>query len=362
MRPADPLGKGPGGRGFSTGEPMRVWSVAILTASTAFATTATAGVSFRQVESEDGVVGYAVEIDGEPFTTLVVDPAYAKPFWHPVAAPGGVSVVRGLESEDLLADSKKATHTPHPHHKGIWIAIEKVTSGGRRGDHWHERDVIRNRKLSAVVVDDEEGGYVTIGLENHWLAGGEPLLVETTEWTLTADRLIAADVTLAPPGDDAVTFIDTKEGFFSVRVANELREDQFVRRYPPGRVTDSDGSDGAKASWGRRHDWVDYAGTTDGTPAGVAIFDHPENPYRARYHVRGYGLFAANPFGESAYTNGELDPRTVTIAPGETLRLRYAAWVHGGATPEEVAARYAAYAGSAGLGEEGGDIDGEPVQ
>ena len=64
----------------------------------------------------------------------------------------------------------------------------------------------------------------------------------------------------------------------------------------------------------------------------VAIFDHPRNPhYPTHWHVRGYGLFSANPFGLADYRQ-RLRARTATgpCAAGERATFRYRVLWHAG--------------------------------
>src|SRR2546426_6254040 len=68
-------------------------------------------------------------------------------------------------------------------------------------------------------------------------------------------------------------------------------------------MVNSTGATGEKRIWGKRADWVDYYGNVAGEDVGIAIFDHPENFRHPTYwHARGYGLFAANPFGTREFT------------------------------------------------------------
>jgi hypothetical protein len=133
---------------------------------------------------------------------------------------------------------------------------------------------------------------------------------------------------------------DTKEGTFAIRLATALQE-------PDGHMLNSEGAVGEKAIWGKRANWVDYSGTVGGEKLGLAIFDHPSNPKHPTYwHARGYGLFAANPFGERDFYRDKTRDGSVTIPAGGTFVLRYRVLIHAGDAGEaQVAEAYQRYAG-----------------
>src|SRR5947209_7771092 len=81
----------------------------------------------------------------------------------------------------------------------------------------------------------------------------------------------------------------------------------------------------------RRHTsyWRDWSSDVCSSDL-VTIFDHPGNSPRARWHVRAYGLFAANPFGLKVFTGDKSQDGSVTLEPGKTLRLRYRVVIHPG--------------------------------
>ena len=304
------------------------WAIPVLLL-TALLETATLPVAAAEAvvdlqQSDDRVT---VHIGNETFTEYVFH-GYKKPFFRDLHVAGGLVVTRSLDAADV---------TDHPHHKGLWIAVDEV--GESR--HWNENQTIRSESVKIVQQRDGDADrpavFTTV---NTWLnADAEPLLTETTTWTITSDRLIAAVIQLTPAGTQPVTFHDTKEGFFAVRMANALRV-----KGGSGKITNAHGDQGEDRVWGQPAEWVDYSGTKDGQAVGIALFDHPDNPRPSRYHVRDYGLFAISPFGESAYTNGKQDAQPVTLAPGEELTLRYAAFVHtGNATAADVAARHQRY-------------------
>jgi hypothetical protein len=80
--------------------------------------------------------------------------------------------------------------------------------------------------------------------------------------------------------------------------------------------------------------WVDYTGPVDGETVGIAIFSHPSSfRPKTRWHVRGYGLFAANPFGYRDFPKPDLSEQgAVTIPKGDELKLRYRVLLHKGDT------------------------------
>lgn len=224
----------------------------------------------------------------------------------------------GLITRKLEAQASK--EYDHIHHKGIWLSIDEVNEIR----FWAEKGIIKN---ADAVVLCAAGNPAKFCVTNHWLGSdGQPLLIETTQISVFANRLLAYDTTFAAAGQ-AVTFNDTKEGLFGIRLPNAMRE--AVAHAP---VVGSNGEVGTKALWGKAMDWIDYTGPVDGRLCGVAIMDHPDNFRPSRYHVRDYGLFSISPFGEASYTNGAQPAQPHTIAAGGTLRLRYGLYVHAGDT------------------------------
>ena len=101
-------------------------------------------------------------------------------------------------------------------------------------------------------------------------------------------------------------------------------------------------------TWGKRAAWCDYFGPVEGKTVGIAIFDHPQNPQHPTWwHVRDYGLFAANPFGVHDFEKKPAGSGNLTIPAGQSVTFRYRVLLHEGDDRQaEIARRYQEYAGA----------------
>jgi hypothetical protein len=118
---------------------------------------------------------------------------------------------------------------------------------------------------------------------------------------------------------------DTEEGSLGIRFADEFREDRGAV------LMNSDRLSGTDRIWGKRAKWVDYSTELKGETAGVLILDHPSNPkYPTFWHARGYGLNAANPFGEHDFFGDNARDGGLTISAGDSLTFRYRVVIHTG--------------------------------
>ena len=84
----------------------------------------------------------------------------------------------------------------------------------------------------------------------------------------------------------------------------------------------------------------------DGETVGIAIFDHPGSfRHPTGWHVRTYGLFAANPFAQRGFAGKEGKAVSYTLPQGKELVLRYRVFLHRGDEKEgKVAEAFAEYA------------------
>jgi len=191
------------------------------------------------------------------------------------------------------------------------------------------------------VASGEEAEIVT---ENDWLSPAGKKVCEDQRRLMFGTqgdaRWIDFAITIRA-SEGPVTFGDTKEGAFGLRVAESLRVDSKQG----GQIVNSAGLKNT-AAWGKRADWVDYHGPVDGEAVGIAIFDHPSSfRHPTGWHVRTYGLFAANPFAQKGFGGKSEADGSYTLPQGKELLLRYRVFLHRGDEKQgKVAEAYAGYA------------------
>ncbi len=223
-----------------------------------------------------------------------------------------------VENPPAIKNSKDPLYYDHPHHKGIWFSIDEVNGI----KFWAEQGTIRN---VGVEVVKGEGSPAILKYTNHWLGKDEkPVLVEETTVSIHPNRLMVFEFVLTAAVEE-VTFGDTKEGLFAVRVPNSMRES-----VAGGPIVNAEGLKGSKECWGKTSPWVDYVGPVGSQKYGVTLMDGPNNPRKSRYHVRDYGLFSMSPFGDKSYTNGASPANPLHLKKGETFKLKYGLYVHHG--------------------------------
>ncbi len=274
-------------------------------------------------ESERGAV---VKINGELFTEYWRE-FNGTPILWPIIGPTGKPVTRHYPMARVPGERED-----HPHHRSLWFGHGDVNGLS----YWHRE------RIQHVAFETLESGPVgKIITRNHWLdTEGKPICADcrilrfgATPEARWIDFIITITASFGP-----VRFGDTKEGTFALRVAETMKVDAKLG----GRIVNSDGLTDT-AAWGKRASWVDYYGPVDGEIVGIAFMNHPSSfRYPTFWHVRTYGLFAANPFGQRSFS-GEGDG-TFELAEGQSIRLAYRIWIHKGDTETaRIAEAYAQY-------------------
>lgn len=289
--------------------------ITVLTLLPLVSSAQSSGITFDDKQADQ----LQVLIDGKVFGIFNSGKTWNKPFLFPMHAPNGGNVLRDIIPTKADQGSSK-DGIDHFHHKGVWVSVDSVND--EKLNFWHEADRIVCDKVEHVTQNDGSG---TLTIHNTWMEGDKPLVKEKTTATFFPSRLVTYHISLSAV-DKEVTFHDTKEGFFAVRVAHTMREMQG------GHIVNADGLKGSKKCWGKPTPWIDYYGDVDGKTCGITLMDHPHNFRKSRYHVRNYGLFSISPFGPKTYSNNQEAASPVTIKPGSSLELTYGMYVHDGDT------------------------------
>lgn len=264
-------------------------------------------------------------------------PSVAKPYLWPLHGPGGAPLTRGWPMEP----AKPGESTDHPHQKSAWfchgdvipegLTLKNKVKGIVGVDFWSETAGHGRIVCVEIGAPKLEKSHGSVATRNEWrTADGQKILDENRVLHLHDfgdARLLVFDIDLHASAVP-ITFGDTKEGSFGIRINDAIREEKGGK----GKLENAEGKIGEKNCWGRRSAWCDYSGPLNGKVVGLAILDDPSNAMPACWHSRGYGLMAANPFGrvKSGFPAMKDKTELVKLAKGEHLKLRYGLLLHSG--------------------------------
>lgn len=291
-------------------------------------------------------------IDGSLFTSYIHPASIKKPVLYPVNTASGIAITRGYP-----LDPKPWERVDHPHHVGIWLNHGDVNDL----DFWNNSDSVPvDQRMHYGTIyhqsvkstkNGRDQGYLETSAE--WKRpDGRTLIHENSKFYFSGQdhvRIIDRVTTLTATDLD-VLFKDSKEGVMAIRVIRELEqpasetlellnENLMPVKVKPeddqrsaGHYVSSEGLEGDDV-WGSRARWVKLGSEYQGKPIGIIIMDHPENPnHPTHWHARGYGLFAANPFGSKMFTDGH-ETFNFFLSKGLSVTLKYRIYIYDGIVP-----------------------------
>jgi len=287
----------------------------------------------------------AVKLDGELFTEYRTDDG-PKPFLYPLIGPTGSPYTRSFPMKQVEGETKD-----HPHHRSVWFTYGKLNGI----DFWAEpkgkpfgriKETGRKPLIQGPVLGRLRTADDWLGPDGVKVCEDERIL---TIYDTSSARIFDFDIKIKA-SNGPVEFGDTKEGMFGLRVASTMD----VSKKLGGKIVNSEGLVDDK-TWGKPASWVDYSGPVDGKTVGISILNHPSSfRYPTTWHVRTYGLFAANPFGwhdfghlnsGASTTPGRGDSGTFVLPKGQEIGFRYRVMLHtGDASAAKLPQAFQAYA------------------
>jgi hypothetical protein len=293
------------------------------------------GVTITQLDDR-----LRIEINGELFTEYYFKNE-SRPFLYPVLGPEGLPMTRNWPMKESPDEERD-----HKHHRSIWFDHGEMNGV----DFWSEEPKA-GKTVHEEFTEIKSGPETGIVRSKNKYVAGDGRIIATDDRVLRIynrrdERLFDFEVTIHASNGD-VTFGDTKEGMMAMRLNETMRlgPNKFNKDKPTGHIVNSEGvRDGE--TWGKRAAWCDYYGPVNGKIVGVAIFDHPQNPrHPTWWHVRDYGLFAANPFGLHDFEKKPARAGDLKVSAGQSVTFRYRFYIHRGDEKEaRVAERYQDYA------------------
>ena len=270
-----------------------------------------------------------ITVDGKLFTEYRYGHYVCRPCFYPVQTPSDTGLTRHYPFAEIDGENQD-----HYHHRSIYTAHGEVNGfnlwdenvkGLGHGSMLQRGEPVVGMAGETAQID---------GIVDWYGPSGQPILEERRSFHVIADgdlRILDQRSELhAVHGD--VTFGDTKEGgMFAIRVPTSMDAKD------KGRIENSEGAvfengEGEETTWGVPAAWVDYSGPLpDGTEWGHTVVDHKDNPWHpTHWHVRGYGLFTANPFGLHDFKKDESVDGSWTIKAGDIAVSQFRLIIHPG--------------------------------
>jgi len=294
---------------------------------------------------------FTFEDDGNGVTLHEGDSSVFRYNYTMLAPPDGVNPERftrscyihplwGLDGEELTQDFP----SDHYHHRGVFFGWPVVRVGERQGNNWELHGL--RMHFGEFKAKDASADRAQLVVRNEWRFDGEDDAIAEETATVTVY-----------PATEVGRYVD-----FRIEVRNISDEEMFIAGSQsmdrPLGVVKGYGGLNYRPDATRRpraitvaegplerdaltvdSPWADYSSANREDPdnwAGVAIFQHPDNPDFPHdgWILRHYGFLGASwPHAEGT-----------TIEPGDSFTLEYRLYVHrGNAEDAQVAQAFEAF-------------------
>lgn len=247
-----------------------------------------------------------VTIGNKYFTSYIFSSDEKYPFFYPVNGPASGGSVTSMRNGE------------YPHHSSLFFGCDLVNGG----NYWQE-GLERGKIISVNAQIKKQGGdTVLITDECIWSRPGAISPVKDTRKiliTTPSPTLNQIDVEIVMEMLIDVTIKKTNHSLFSARMATDLSVKNG------GTMINAEGAKSEKDTFGKGSPWIDFYGKRGEAIEGLAILQHPSNPwYPSPWFTRDYGFMSPTPMYWPA---NETD---TFMKKGTVLTLRYRVLVHSG--------------------------------
>ncbi|MGL4593783.1 MAG: PmoA family protein [Thermoguttaceae bacterium] len=295
--------------------------------------------SLRETEKQIDVI-----FDNKLFASYLTNMEGSPIIW-PIIGPTGKKMTRDFP---MIEREDKSEAKDHPHHRSLWFTHGEVNES----NFWNTgKDNVQHRTFLKKEANDD---FAVIETANDWITeSGKVLCRDVSSFrfhVLTGPdgkKIHAIDCEFTvTAAQEEVIFGDTKEGTFAIRVPGTMDVDA-KKRNPNwgGEIVNAEGLRNDDA-WAKRSNWVDYSGPVDDETLGIAILNHPSSfRFPTYWHVRTYGLFAANPFGVHDFEKKKEKVGELRMKNGDSFTLKYRVLFHeGNAENSDIEKQFQKYA------------------
>lgn len=247
-----------------------------------------------------------VTINDRFFTSYIFSEDEKYPFFFPLNGPVSGGSVTSMRN------------AVYPHHTSLFFGCDMVNGG----NYWQE-GLERGRIISVNARIEKQGGdSVVISDECIWSRPGALSPVkDTRKYTITApsESCYQIDVEISMEMLTDVVIRKTNHSLFSVRM------DAGLAVTNGGTMINAEGEKGEKDTFGKNSAWIDFYGKRGNIIEGLAILQHPSNPwYPSPWFTRDYGFMSPTPM---YWPQNGTDTQ---MKKGTVLMLKYRVLVHSG--------------------------------
>ena len=247
-----------------------------------------------------------INIGNKFFTSYIFSEDEKYPFFYPVNGPVSGGSVTSMRN------------AVYPHHTSLFFGCDLVNGG----NYWQE-GLLRGRIISVNAQIIKQGGDTCIITDECiWSRPGAVSPVKDTRtYTITAPSATISqiDVEIKMETLIDVTIKKTNHSLFSARMAADLAVTSG------GTMINAEGAKSEKDTFGKGSPWIDFYGKRGIAVEGLAILQHPSNPwYPSPWFTRDYGFMSPTPM---YWPENGIE---TFMKKGTVLNLRYRVLVHSG--------------------------------